>query len=98
MTRLTLSAGLLGLVLGVSGCVVAPVNPYPAPPAPRVEAIPPPPGPAVVWEPGHNHWNGAAYVWIPGRYVTRIAGTTRWEHGHWANRGGAWVWVPGHWV
>jgi hypothetical protein len=98
MIRLTPAAALLALGMLTSGCVVEPVNPYPPPPAPRVEVLPPPPGPAFVWEPGHYHWNGAAYVWLPGRYVTRIAGTTHWEHGHWANRGGAWVWIPGHWV
>ncbi len=58
----------------------------------------PPPGPPVmIWEPGQYHWNGNAYVWIPGHYVERRPEMRRWVQGHWDYRGGAWVWVPAHW-
>ena len=98
MPRLTYPTALLSLTLAVAGCVVEPINPYPAPPAPRVEVVPSAPSSVVVWEPGHYQWNGATYVWIPGRYVQRVASMGHWEHGHWAHRGGAWVWIPGRWV
>jgi len=67
-------------------------------PQPRPERIPPPPRESVVWEPGHWHWNGAAYVWRPGHYVERTAAGTRFVPGEWQQRGGGWVWVPGHWI
>jgi hypothetical protein len=87
----------VALTLLLAACVVEPANPYPAPPPLRVEVVPPPPRPLVVWQPGTWHWNGASYVWLPGHYIERPAGA-RWEHGHWGYRGGAWVWVPGHWI
>lgn len=92
LTRRTL---LAGLALPVAGCVVEPANPYPPVPARRAEVIPPAPRGAVVWQPGHYQWDGAAYVWVPGRYVARRAG--RWERGHWQRAGGRWVWVPAQW-
>jgi len=95
----------IGLLLGLSGCVVAtPVASYPAAvsyppvPAPRAEYIPPAPGGGSAWIAGHWRWNGARYAWIPGQYVVRPAAYTRWVPAHWANRGGAWVWVRGHWA
>ncbi len=97
--RLVAPAALFGL-LAVAGCVVAPPNPFPPPPAPRVEVVPPPrPGQVqTIWQPGQWHWNGAGYVWIPGHYVERVVGTSRWEPGHWALRRGAYVWIPGRWI
>jgi hypothetical protein len=78
--------------------VAAPAPAMPAPiPPPRIETVPPPPSAAYVWQPGHWHWNGFRYVWVPGRYVLRQAGWRHWVDGHWVLRGGAWVWVPGHW-
>ena len=40
-----------------------------APPAPVVEAVPAPPAPGYVWQPGYWSWNGFQYVWVPGVYV-----------------------------
>ncbi|KAA5610375.1 YXWGXW repeat-containing protein [Rhodovastum atsumiense] len=100
ITRRSLLLVPFGACIALAGCVVAPPpNPYPAPPPPRVEVVPSPPPvrEQAVWQPGHWHWNGAAYEWIPGRYVARVVGS-RWEPAHWAWRGGAWVWVPGHWI
>jgi hypothetical protein len=93
--RLARGALLAGLALSVTGCVVEPANPYPPVPAPRVEVVPPAPARAVVWQPGHYQWNGAAYVWVPGRYIARTGG--RWVRGHWQRAGGGWVWVRAHW-
>jgi hypothetical protein len=86
--------------LALMGCVVeqtAPPNPYPVLPPPRVETVPRPPGPNVVWEPGQWHWNGRDYVWLPGHYVERAPGR-HWEPGHWVLEGRNWVWLPGRWV
>ena len=73
-----------------------PMAPYQPVPQVLEEAVPPSPGPRMMWEPGHWHWNGGGYVWIPGHYIRA------WRHahfvpGHWADRRGAWVWVPSHW-
>jgi hypothetical protein len=96
MNRLATVIAALATALSVSACVIE-NNPYPPPPALRAEAIPPGP-PGQAWEPGHWHWNGGAYAWVPGHYVVRQAGWTHYVHGHWASRGGQWVWLPGHWV
>ncbi len=82
-----------GLVVMLSGCVVAPAGPPPVPVA-RVEAVPPPPSAVVVWQPGGWHWDGRAYVWERGHYVQRLAAYHRWVPGHW--EGGAWI--RGHWI
>lgn len=93
---------LLGtLCLGVAGCVVAPAGPYqanPYPPVPqaRVEIVPRPPRPAMVWQPGHYLWDGHGYRWVPGRYLERRGGE-HWVAGRWVRRGGGWFWVAPHW-
>jgi hypothetical protein len=77
---------------------------YPPIPAPRFERVPPPPPPppgrraVVAWQPGHWHWSGYRYDWVPGRYVERVVGVTRWDPGHWQPGPGGYRWVPGHWV
>ena len=82
------------------GPVVEIVAPKPPPPV-RYEVAPPLPPErveTVVWDPGHWHWNGRDWEWIPGHYVERPHREARWEPGHWAERpNGSWVWVEGHW-
>ncbi len=95
----TLAALAVSLALtGVAAAQPYAPPPYPAVPVPRVEQIPPPPpGRPLVWEPGHWHWNGAAYVWLAGHY---IVGRPHWHAyvpGYWAHRGPGWVWIPAHW-
>ncbi len=68
-----------------------------APPAVRVETVPPPPSRYHVWDPGHWRWDGHGYVWIPGHYINNPHRYARWVPGHWVNRGGGWFWVEGHW-
>jgi hypothetical protein len=73
----------------------------PAIPAPQVEIVPAPPAPgpvAVVWRPGHWHWDGVRYVWLPGRYVHAPYAAAVWVEGHWVLRHRGWVWVGGHWA
>jgi hypothetical protein len=43
-----------------------------APPVPVVEAVPAPPAPGYVWQPGYWSWNGAQYVWVPGVYAVAL--------------------------
>jgi hypothetical protein len=99
---------LLAIGISTSGCIVRPAPVYVAPadgavvvqppPAAQVETIPPPPAPSgYAWQPGHWHWNGAQYVWRPGRYELMPAGATAWIPAHWEARGGQWVFKPGHW-
>jgi WXXGXW repeat (2 copies) len=107
-TFLALAAASLSLA-ALSGCVAYALAPRPvvvgevvaplAPPPPRVEVVPPPPRPVetVEWRPGHWHWDGRAYVWIPGGYVERPHRAARWEPGHWVERPRGWVWLPGGW-
>lgn len=72
-----------------------------APPAPRVETVPPPPttdSQVMTWHPGHWAWNGANWNWEEGHYVARPAPTAVWEPGHWQQEStGGYVWVDGHW-
>jgi WXXGXW repeat (2 copies) len=104
-----ISLVLAGLAAAsLAGCIVEParrggvvtevVVPR-APPPPRFEEIPPPPRPreVVEWRPGHWHWDGREYVWIPGEYIERPRREAVWEPGHWAERHEGWVWVEGHW-
>src|SRR5579885_2863897 len=78
--------------------IVSPKEPPPA----KAEAVPPPPAPApanyFVWDPGHRHWTGQEYVWIPGRYVETPYKHALWVHGGWTYNGDlTWTWTPGHW-
>lgn len=68
-----------------------------APPPPQAEAVPPLPGPNYVWQPGYWQWNGAQYVWIPGRYSVPPSATAVWIPDHWQSYGTSWLFVPGHW-
>jgi hypothetical protein len=52
-----------------------------APPAPRVEVIPPSPGSRMVWEPGHWSFNGATWDWVPGHYEAAPQPTAQWIPG-----------------
>lgn len=103
-TRRTLAKALLGAAFATAAGSLAaaqPMPPYPPGwrpvPPPRSEYVPPRPGAAYVWVPGHWHWNGYRYIWIGGRYVVRQSGWHHWVDGHWAVIHGRWTWIPGHW-
>ncbi len=95
---------LLVASLALAGCYASPVglayNPYPQPPAVRVEVIPPPPvsEAALIWQPGYWDLDGQGYVWRAGRWVQRAGHGTQWQDGYWSNASGVWAWVPAHWV
>ncbi len=93
-------------LLSLSACYVETprrvvvVAPNPPPPV-RVETVPAVPAPraeALVWDPGHWHWDGHDWVWRPGHYVERPRREAVWEPGHWvAQPAGGYLWVDGHW-
>jgi WXXGXW repeat (2 copies) len=94
----TIAAGVV--LFGIGTAVAQPPPPpgYAPIPAPRYEAVPPAPGPRVIWEPGHWHWDGVRYVWIGGRYVEARPHYHHYAPGRWvAGHQGRWVWVPAHW-
>jgi hypothetical protein len=95
--KLALFAGGVVLAASLSAGAQIVVRIGPPPPHP-VEVVPPPPHPGWVWQPGYHRWDGARYVWVPGRYAVPPRPGVRWVPGHWANRGGGYVWVEGHWV
>ncbi|MBN8872562.1 MAG: YXWGXW repeat-containing protein [Rhodospirillales bacterium] len=86
-------------VVSLGSARAQPPPPYAPVPPPRYEAVPPPPPGPMVWEPGHWHWNGATYVWVPGHYVHRHPHYRTWVEGRWvwAPGQGRWIWQPAHW-
>ena len=94
-----LVAGGVACLIGIGSAVAQPPPTYAPVPAPRVEHVPPPPGPHMVWEPGHWHWDGVRYVWFGGRYVETRPHYHHWVEGHWVWRPheGHYVWAPAHW-
>jgi WXXGXW repeat (2 copies) len=71
--------------------------PYP-PPAVLAEIPPPVPAPNSLWLVGHWNWNGAKYLWTPGRYIQRPLPTANWMPGYWEQESRGWVWTDGHWT
>jgi len=67
------------------------------PPAPIIETRIAAPGPGYVWLPGFYTWNGAAYVWRPGRWERPIRPAAVWVPGHWVRERRGWYFVEGHW-
>jgi hypothetical protein len=69
-----------------------------APPALRVETIPPAPTPQHVWLGGHWMWNGSTHVWVGGRWEVPHKPGWQWYPARWINEGGGYyVFVKGHW-
>jgi hypothetical protein len=67
------------------------------PPPARVERRVVAPGRGYVWIPGYHRWDGAAYIWAPGRWELPPRPYARWVSHHWVHRRGGWVLVEGHW-
>ena len=87
------------LLLGIGAAGAQPPPSYAPVPPPRHESMPPPPHPRAIWQPGHWHWTGMRYDWMPGHYVERHPHYGRWVEGNWiwAPREGRWVWRGAHW-
>ncbi|HEY2511970.1 MAG TPA: hypothetical protein VGI39_13980 [Polyangiaceae bacterium] len=66
-----------------------------APPAVRVEVIPPAP-PQHFWIAGYWGWHGGRHVWMPGRYE-RVRPGWGYERAHWAHERHGWHLAPGRW-
>ena len=102
MSNRTISAASCGLILALTSphALAARFSFSVAvtPPAPVVEAVPPPPAaPGYVWNPGYWSWDGVKYVWVPGRYVVAPFPHALWIGGKWVHRGQRWAWVDGRW-
>jgi hypothetical protein len=67
------------------------------PPAPIVEAPPPPPYAGAVWIRGYHRWDGGRYVWVPGRYERPPHPGARWHDGVWAHGHDGYRWREGYW-
>jgi hypothetical protein len=72
----------------------------PAVPPLTPETVPLPPVSAepLRWRPGHWHWTGAGYAWVPGQYVPHAGTSSQWMHGYWTQSGGGMTWHPGRWA
>jgi hypothetical protein len=92
----------LGAAL-LSGCVVAPVGPYPgevvavAPPAPQVEVYGPAPAVGYVWIGGFWRWYGGRHVWVGGHWEAPRPGY-HWVPHRWEPVRGGYRAVPGYWA
>ena len=89
-------AALLGAML-LPAAVNAQVVVRIAPPAMVVEHPGPRPGPDYVWIAGYHRWDGARYVWVPGRYDRAPHPGAHWVAHRWVHRNGGWVMQEGHW-
>jgi len=67
------------------------------PPAPIVETRGPRPGAEFVWVSGYHRWDGAHYVWVPGRWDRPPHPHAVWVPHRWEHRHGGYVLVEGHW-
>ena len=67
------------------------------PPAPIVETRVVSPGRGYVWVTGYHVWNGAAYVWTPGRWMLPPRPRKVWVAPHWRHERRVWFFVEGHW-
>ena len=86
-----------------TGCVVAPVGPYPAgtvvgmaPPPPRVEVYGPPPVVGQIWIGGFWNWVGGRHVWVGGHWEAQRPGYY-WHPHRWEPVAGGYRMAPGRW-
>ena len=70
-----------------------------APPAPRVEVVPPR-REGFIWSPGYWSWDHGRHTWIEGRWIEARRGQV-WLPERWVEyrdpRGSHWHLEPGHW-
>jgi hypothetical protein len=67
------------------------------PPAPIVEVRTAAPSPRHVWIAGYHRWDGAAYVWVPGRWDVPPRPHAVWVPGHWVHARRGWYFAEGRW-
>jgi WXXGXW repeat (2 copies) len=98
ITRLALSAGLIGLAAcaplpppGVLFVAVGPPAYY------RPEVVGVAPGPGYVFIRGYWDWQGSAYAWVPGRWEQRPYPHAQWIAPRWRHTREGWYREGGHW-
>ena len=74
--QVMLIAGLVGAA-AIPAAADAQVYVRVGPPRPIFERRPPPPQYGYVWHAGYHRWDGARYVWVPGRYFCSAAAPRR---------------------
>lgn len=106
-----LGAGALAVAALVTGCVVAPAEPYAygnpaavvvsaeAPPPLRYEPVPVAVAPIAtqVWIGGFWDWSGGRYVWREGRWAAPPHHGDRWVPREWVRGPHGWQARGGHW-
>ena len=98
MKRFFAAVALAGLLAPSVASAGARVYVRIAPPAPVVEVRAVAPSPRHVWIAGYHRWDGAAYVWVPGRWELPPAPGRVWVAGHWGHHTtNGYYWVEGHW-
>jgi hypothetical protein len=97
LMRLASGAALVALAacapLPPMGAVFVRVGPPPY----QEEVVAVAPGPGYVWVRGYWEWGGAAYYWVPGRWVAPPYRGARGQAGRWRHHRQGWYWVPGRW-
>jgi hypothetical protein len=68
-----------------------------APPPIVVEERVRPPERGFVWIDGYHRWDGARYVWVPGRWDRPPHPGAVWVGHRWVRRGDHWEMREGHW-
>jgi hypothetical protein len=68
-----------------------------APPPPPRRVVVAAPGPGYLWTEGYYRFDGARYLWMPGRWMRPPRHRSAWVPAHWAQRRRGWVFVEGHW-
>ncbi len=87
-----ISQRVISYMINTSNAVVSQ-----APPTPQVETLVAAPGPGYSYVNGEWIWNGATWVWIPGRWVVGPYQHAVWISARWDYGPYGWHRVPGHW-
>jgi hypothetical protein len=77
--------------------VVAGMSASTAPPALPTADQPPCPEEGDLWTPGYWAWDGAAYYWVSGVWVSPPRVGVFWTPGYWAYTGAVFVFHRGYW-
>jgi len=88
----------------MTGCVIAPAQPYyrdsavvtVPPPQPQYEVVGVAPFVGALWIAGFWNWVGGRHVWVGGHWEAPRRGY-RWAPHRWEPISGGWRPYPGHW-
>ena len=96
LTKKLFVAGIMACAFA-AGSANAQVYVRVGPPPVVVEHPGPRPHPGYVWIQGYQRWDGARYVWVPGRYEAPPRPRAVWVPHHWVHSRHGWVLVEGRW-